>query len=68
MKAVKMDNKLKEPWKIDTNAKYSDVVKTIMGLSTASLLLPVFLARNFLVIDATKPLTEIFTCYIYIAC
>jgi uncharacterized membrane protein len=60
-----MDSKLKEPWKLDTNGKYVDVVKTILGLSTASLLLPVFMARNFLVIDASKPLTEVFTCSIY---
>jgi len=60
-----MDAKLKEPWKLDTNSKYTDVVKTIMGLSTASLLLPVFMARNFLVIDKSIPLTEVFTCSIY---
>ena len=60
-----MDSKLKEPWKLDTNGKYTDVVKTIMGLSTASLLLPVFMARNFLVIDSSKPLGEVFTCSIY---
>lgn len=56
---------MKESWKLDTNCKYTDVVKTIMGLSAASLLLPVFMARNFLVINATKPLLEVFTCSIY---
>lgn len=60
-----MDSNLKEPWKLDTNGKYADVVKTLMGLSTASLLLPVFMARNFLAIEASKPLVEIFTCSIY---
>ena len=60
-----MDNQLKEPWKLDTNCKYVDVVKTIIGLSTASLLLPVFMVRNFLPIETSKPLTEVFTCSIY---
>lgn len=59
--------KLKEPWKKDTNNKYSEVMKSIMGLSTASLLLPVFLSRNFLSIEITKPLTEVFGCFIYAA-
>lgn len=60
-----MNRKLKEPWKLDTNGKYTEVMKTIMGLSTASLLLPVFMARNFLVIDTSKPLVEVFTYSIY---
>jgi uncharacterized membrane protein len=62
-----MTNKLKEPWKLDTNVKYSDVVKTVMPLATASLLLPVFLAREFLGIKGEKPLVEIFSCSIYSA-
>jgi hypothetical protein len=60
-----MNNQLKEPWKIDTNGKYTDVVKTIMGLATASLLLPVFMAREFLGISSEKPLAEVFSCSIY---
>jgi len=57
----------KEPWKLDTNAKYGDVVKTVMGLATASLLLPVFLARDFLGIGGETPLSEVFTYSIYAA-
>lgn len=60
-----MKNQLKEPWKINTNDKYTDVVKTIMGLSTASLLLPVFLAREFLGIESKQPLSAVFSCSIY---
>ena len=58
---------MKEPWKLDTNSKYADVVKTIMSLSTASLLLPVFMARQFLSIDTAKPLVEVFSFNIYLA-
>lgn len=60
-------SKLKEPWKLDTNGKYSDVVKTVMPLATASLLLPVFLARELLGIDGKRPLVEVFSCSIYSA-
>ncbi|SRR6266545_5409049 len=62
-----MTSKPKEPWKLDTNGKYSDVVKTVMPLATASLLLPVFLAREFLGIKGEKPLAEVFSCSIYSA-
>jgi hypothetical protein len=60
-----MKNQMKEPWKIDTNGKYTDVVKTVMSLATASLLLPVFLAREFLDIDSKQPLSSVFSCSIY---
>ena len=58
---------MKEPWKLDTNNKYSEVIKSIMGLATASLLLPVFLARNILGIKAETSLTKIFSWPIYTA-
>ena len=60
-----MIEEIKEPWKLDTNSKYSEVVKTIMGLSTAALLLPVFMAREFLGIKSTIPLINILGCSIY---
>lgn len=60
-----MTEKMKEPWKLDTNSKYSEVVKTIMGLSTASLLLPVFMARDFLGIEAKTPLIKVLGCSVY---
>ncbi len=58
---------MKEPWKKDTNEKYNDLLKSVVNLSTASLLLPVFLTRTFLNISSETPLSEIFTCSIYIA-
>jgi hypothetical protein len=60
-------NQPREPWKLDTNNKYTEVIKSIFALSTASLLLPVFLARNFLSIDSKVPLIELFSCSIYFA-
>jgi hypothetical protein len=54
-----MEAKLKHPWRLDTNERYREVVRTLMGLSTASLLLPVFFAREFLSIDAKTPLREV---------
>ena len=60
-----MTEEMKEPWKRDTNSKYSEVVKTIISLSTASLLLPVFFARGFLGIKTEIPLIKVFGCSIY---
>jgi hypothetical protein len=60
-----MPEEIKEPWKLDTNGKYSEVVKTIMGFSTASLLLPVFMTREFLGIETKIPLKKILGCSVY---
>lgn len=60
-----MNSQMKEPWKIDTNDKYTEVVKTIMGLASAALLLPVFLAREFLGVDSKQPLSSVLGCSIY---
>ena len=62
-----MTQKIQKPWRRDTNSKYSEVVKGVIGLSTASLLLPVFLAREFLGIDAETPLTSVLDCSVYFA-
>ena len=58
---------MKEPWKKDTNDKYNDVLKSVVNLATASLLLPVFFARTFLNVPSRIPLSDIFTCSIYLA-
>lgn len=58
---------MNEPWKLDTNNKYSEVIKSIFSLSTASLLLPVFLARNILGIEAKTSLISVFSWPIYTA-
>ncbi|WP_147279497.1 hypothetical protein [Plesiomonas shigelloides] len=60
-------SKMQEPWKKDTNERYLDMVKSITNLSTASLLLPVFLARNFVNISKETPLLSVFGCSIYAA-
>ncbi|WP_122032941.1 hypothetical protein [Aliivibrio sp. EL58] len=58
---------MKEPWKKDTNERYLDMVKSVVNLSSASLLLPVFFARNFIDIPKETPLISVFGCSIYIA-
>ena len=60
-----MVEEIKEPWKLDTNSKYSEVVKTIMGFSTDYLLLPVLMAREFLGIETKIPLRNILGCSVY---
>ena len=62
-----METRIKEPWKIDTNGKYSEVVKTVMSLATGTLLLPVFMAREILGIGSEKALINFFTCSVYLA-
>ncbi|MBI4191101.1 MAG: hypothetical protein HY525_11260 [Betaproteobacteria bacterium] len=55
----------KHPWRLVTNDRYRDVVRTVMGLSTASLLLPVFFAREFLGIESKMPLNTVFGAGVY---
>lgn len=57
----------KHPWRLDTNNRYGEVVKTLIGLSTASLLLPVFFTRNFLLVGAETPLKDVFSYSLYFA-
>jgi hypothetical protein len=60
-----MSTSPKYPWRFDTNERYREVVRLIIGLSSAALLLPVFFAREFLAIEGTKPLKDIFSCSLY---
>ena len=55
------------PWRLDTNDRYRDVVSLVIGLSTAALLLPVFVARDILGTSADIPLIKVFTCSVYIS-
>lgn len=57
----------KSPWRRDTNERYREVIRLIMGLSTASLLLPVFFARDFLAIERGTPLIAVFSWEIYVS-
>ena len=56
-----------EPWRKDTNQRYSEVVRSVMALATASLLLPVFLAREFLGISHEIPLLAVLDFKAYFA-
>lgn len=55
----------KYPWRLDTNERYRDVTRTLMGLSTASLFLPVFFAREFLGIEKEIPLMNVLGTSVY---
>lgn len=59
------DDKPKYPWRLATNERYRDVIKTLMTLSTASLLLPIFFAREFLGVAGNIPLKSIVGWQVY---
>ena len=44
------------PWRLDTNDRYRDVVKGVMGLSTASLVLPIIFLRDAIRVPLDRPL------------
>jgi hypothetical protein len=46
------------PWVKDMNQQYQKVMSTIISLSTASLILPIFFLRNLLNIPAKEPLVQ----------
>jgi len=62
-----MSDRMQEPWKKDTNDRYVEVVKTVMGLSTATLFLPILLTREFLGVESNVALFAVFTASIYFA-
>lgn len=53
------------PWRLDTNARFREVIRMIFGLSTATILLPVFFAREFLSIPQTVALKDVYSSAIY---
>ena len=63
--AAKPELKPKKPWRFDTNERYREVVRSMMTMSTATLLLPVFFAREFLAVDKNIPLKCVFGRLIY---
>lgn len=64
-----MDNKTSQapsyPWRIDTNDRYRELISSILTLSTGSLILPVFLVRDFLGIPDSQSLQSIFSWQLY---
>jgi hypothetical protein len=55
------------PWRIDTNDRYRELVSLLVGLSTAALLLPAFVIREYLGIPANVPMQEALPCTAYLA-
>ena len=49
----------RHPWRLDSNDRYREVVRTIISLSTASLAIPIFFLKNILSVPAGKPLLDI---------
>ena len=47
-----------DKWKLVVNTNYQDLIKTLMSLTTASLVVPFFLIKNFLAVPAGKSLSE----------
>jgi hypothetical protein len=62
-----MEGKPKYPWRFDTNERYREVVRLILSLSTASLLLPIFFAGEFLSISDAVALKSVFSCWVYVS-
>ena len=60
-----MEDKPSHPWRFDTNERYREVVRLIISLSTASLLLPIFFAREFLSVPDATALKDVFTSSVY---
>jgi hypothetical protein len=56
-----------EPWRIDTNDRYREVVKLVTTLATGALVLPVFFLRAVLVIPSNRPLTDVLNCRAYLS-
>ena len=51
-------NKPEDKWKLVVNANYQEVIKTLMSLTTASLVLPFLFIRNFLGVPEGKRLAD----------
>ena len=62
-----MNDKPKFPWHLATNERYRDVVKHLTTLATAALLLPGFLARDFLGLNKDTPLRDAVGWPIYVS-
>ena len=45
-------------WKLVVNANYQDLIKILMSLTTASLVVPFLLIKNFLAVPGDRPLSE----------
>lgn len=58
---------MQEPWKKDTNDRYSAVVRIVSGFSTAAIFLPILLVREFLGVPPETSLREIFGISIYLS-
>lgn len=47
-------------WMLNTNAQYTEMIKVVMNLATASLVLPIIFVRNFVELPAGHPASQSF--------
>jgi len=55
-----MNDKLLHPYRLDTNPRYREVIKFCVTLALAAISIPIFFARNILVIPEDLALLSIF--------
>jgi hypothetical protein len=52
-------------WKLVVDRNYQDVMNTLMSLTTASLVVPFLLIKNFLAVPKDQPLSKYLPCAAY---
>jgi glucan phosphoethanolaminetransferase (alkaline phosphatase superfamily) len=60
-----MNEKPIYPYRLDSNARYREVVKFVMTYALASITVPILFARNLLVLSANVSLVSIFDWKVY---
>jgi hypothetical protein len=60
-----MNDKLIYPYRLDSNARYREVVKLVMTYALASITVPILFARNILILPANVSLLHIFDLEVY---
>jgi len=62
MSSVTLEEK---EWRLKTNSQYTEMMKVVMNLATASLVLPVVFVRNFVALKDGQPTAQSFHWTVY---
>jgi len=62
-----MNDKLIYPYRLDSNARYREVVKFVMTYALASITVPILFARNILILPTNVSLLSIFDWEVYLS-
>jgi len=54
-------------WRIEVNDRYQKVVDVVLGLATASLILPILFLRTFMGVPESQPVLSKLNCWAYTA-